>query len=55
MPAGILAGRWVAWGRVLGDDWLRGGDGVFLGGALGIVAGSGGAGRCKGALIYAFA
>ena len=27
----------------------------FFGGALGIVAGSGGAGRCKGALIYAFA
>lgn len=54
---------------MLGDNWLGGRDlvggwgyarvgywgGVFLGGALGIVAGSGGAGRCKGALIYAFA
>ena len=41
MPAGILAGRWVAWGRGWGGDWLGGGDGIFWGG----VGHCGGVGR----------
>lgn len=48
MPAGILAGRWVAWGRVLGDDWLRGGDGVFLGGRWALWRGRAGLGGARG-------